>query len=224
MVREVTDSEYMLTRKTAEDYRDKGYEVRLDAPLDLLPGFRADLLVRKGDEVRVVEVKSRDSLAADPRVREVAQLIDSKPGWSFDLLLVGEPEKLDSPAGACSFENAMIVRRVEEAEKSLQAGLSEAAFLLAWSAVEAAIRAIVAAQDESDSRITSSRFVLDQAIFHGAISREEYDALVSMLEYRNAITHGFDVEDFNDHMVVDLLEATRRILADKALDTGNNGL
>ena len=97
MVRGVTDSEYMLTRKTAEDYRNRGYEVLMDVPLDLLPGFSADLLVRKGDEVRVIEVKSRPSLAADPRVREVAQLIDSKPGWCFDLLLVGEPEKLDSP-------------------------------------------------------------------------------------------------------------------------------
>ncbi len=219
MVRVVTDSEYMLTRKIAEDYRNKGYEVLLDAPLDLLPGFRADLLVRKGDEVRVIEVKSRNSLAADPRVRELAQLIDSKPGWSFDLLLVSEPERLDSPAGACSFENETIVRRIEEAEKSLQAGLPEAALLLAWSALEAAIRALVVAQGESDS-ITSSRFVLDQAIFHGAISREEYDALVLMLQYRNAVTHGFGVEDFNDHMVMDLIEAARRILADAAIDTG----
>ena len=224
MVREVTDSEYMLTRKTAEDYRNRGYEVQLDAPLDLLPGFRADLLVRKGDEVRVIEVKSRPSLAADPRVRELAQLIDSKPGWSFDLLLVGEPEKLDSPAGRCSFGNETIMRRIEEAEESLQVGLSEAALLLAWSALEAAIRTLFVTQGESDSRITSSRFVLDQAIFHGAISRDEYDALVSMLEYRNAITHGFGVEDFNDHMVMDLIEATRRILADTATDTGPDGM
>ena len=113
--------------------------------------------------------------------------------------------------------------RIEEAERSLQAGLSEAAFLLAWAALEATIRTLVAAQGESDSRITSSSFVLDQAIFHGAISREEYDALIPMLEYRNAISHGFGVEDFNDHMVEDLIEATRRILADTAVDTGHEG-
>ena len=224
MVRGLTDSEYMLTRKTAEDYRKKGYEVQLDAPLDLLPGFRADLLARRGDEVRVIEVKSRNSLAADPRVREVAQLIDSKPGWSFDLLLVGEPEKLDSPAGACSFGNETIMRRIDEADKSLHVGLSEAALLLAWSALEAAIRTSVGAQGDSDNRITSSRFVLDQAIFHGAISREEYDALVPMLEYRNAITHGFGVEDLNDHLVMDLIAATRRILAETAIDTGPDSL
>ena len=119
-------------RKTAEEYRSKGYEVLLEAPLDFMPGFRADLLVRKGDETRVVEVKSRPSLAADPKIGELARLIESMPGWTFELVLVGEPEKVDSPEGARSFEIDGILQRIEEAERSLQAELPEAAFLLAW--------------------------------------------------------------------------------------------
>ena len=218
MVRHATDSEYLLTRKTAEEYRNKGYEVLFEAPLDFLPGFRADLLVRKGDEVRVIEVKSRPSLAADPKLSELARLIDSRPGWTFELLLVGEPEKLDSPVGARPFESANIVQRIEEAEKSLEAGLLEAAFLLAWSALEASARNLLAAQGVSDRRITSSRFVLDQVVFQGAISREEYDALISMLEYRNAIVHGFGVDDFSNNMVTDLIETIRRIASDGAID------
>ena len=47
MVRHGTTSEYLLTQKTAEEYRSRGYEVLLEAPLDFLPGFTADLLVRK---------------------------------------------------------------------------------------------------------------------------------------------------------------------------------
>ena len=78
MVRNATDSEYLLTHKTAEEYRGKGYEVVFEAPLDFLPGFSADLLVRKGDDVRVIEVKSRSSLAADPKISELARLIDAK--------------------------------------------------------------------------------------------------------------------------------------------------
>ena len=76
------------------------------------------------------------------------------------MLLVGEPEKLDSPEGAQSFERENIVQRVEEAEQSLEAGLSEAAFALAWSACEAAIRELIAAQGfqvrESLPRVKSS--------------------------------------------------------------------
>ena len=94
MIDNVTDSEYLIARKTAEEYRSKGYEVLQETPLEFLPGFRADLVVRKGGEAKVIEVRRRSSLAANPKVRELAEIIDSMPGWSFELILVGEPEKL----------------------------------------------------------------------------------------------------------------------------------
>ena len=99
MIDRVSNSEFLLTQKTAEEYRNKGYEVSRDVLLDFFPDFYADLVVQKGADRKVVEVKQRSSLAADPRIRELARIIDSKPGWSFELLLVGEPEKLDSPEG-----------------------------------------------------------------------------------------------------------------------------
>ena len=222
MVRNATDAEYLLTRKTAEEYRSKGYEVLFEAPLDFLLGFSADLLVRKGDEVRVIEVKSRPSLAADPKISELARLIDSKPGWSFELVLVSEPEKLDSPEGARSFESGKILQRIEEAEKSLQAGSPEAAFLLAWSASEAVIREFLTAQGVSNTSITSPGYVLDQGVFHGVISRDDYDTLTRMGKYRNAIVHGFGTDDFSDELVTDLIETTRRIMTTATLDDGSN--
>ena len=141
MIREVTDTEYLLAQKTAEEYRSQGYEVEQGAPLEFLPGFRADLLVQRGDETKVVAVKARQSLAADPRIAEVARLLESKPGWSFELLLVSEPERVESPEGISSFDGEHIAKRLEEAEQSLNGGLPEAAFLMAWSALEAAMRA-----------------------------------------------------------------------------------
>ena len=88
MIGPTTDSEYLLIRKTSEEYRSNGYEVQLAAVLDFLPNFQADLLVRKGDEVKVIEVKSRPSLAADPK---------PKPGW--DVHLLGVENQARSRAG-----------------------------------------------------------------------------------------------------------------------------
>ncbi len=223
MVRDATDSEYLLTCKTAEDYRSKGYEVLLEAPLDFMPGFRADLLVRKGDEARVIEVKSRPSLAADPKIGELARLIESMPGWTFELVLVGEPEKVDTPEGARSFESEKIVQRITEAEKSREAGLPEAAFLLAWSASEAVIRVLLAAQGVSSTSITSPGYVLDQGVYHGVISRDDYDALTRMRKYRNAIVHGFGTDDFDDEMVTELIATIRRIMTTPVIRDGSNG-
>ena len=218
MVRDATASEYLLTQKTAEEYRSMGYNVLLEAPLDFLPGFRADVLVRRGDEVKVIEVKSRLSLAADPKITELARIIDSMPGWSFELLLVGEPERVDSPEGARSFENENIVQRIEEARRSLEASLPEASFLLAWSAAEAVIRELLTAQGVSKTTITSPGYVLDQGIFHGVISRNDYEALTRMRKYRNAIAHGFSMDDFSDELVTELIETITRITTTSAAD------
>lgn len=212
MVRHGTTSEYLLTKKTADEYRSRGYEVLLDAPLDFLPGFTADILVRKGDETKVIEVKSRPSLAAHPKIVELARRIESKPGWTFELVLVSEPEKLDSPAGARSFGSENIVQRLEASEQALEAGLPEAALLLAWSAYEAAIRAVFAEEGIAESGITGSGFVLGQAVSQGLISRDEYKTLKEMLSYRNAIAHGFSLSNFRTESVVDLIRAGRRLL------------
>ena len=80
MVEGAIGSKFFLLRKTAEEYRSKGYDVNEETPLDFMPDFLADLVVRKDDEVRVIEVKSRASLAASPRIMELARIIDSKPG------------------------------------------------------------------------------------------------------------------------------------------------
>ena len=124
---------------------------------------------------------------------------------------MSEPERVDSPEGISSFGSERIAKRLEEAEQSLQVGLPEAAFLLAWSALEAAMRALVEAHGVSVTQITSPRFLLDQTTFLGLISRDEYDELSRMLKYRNTIVHGFGTDDFDDELVIVLIDTVRRL-------------
>ena len=147
-----------------------------------------------------------------PNVAELAEILYDKPGWSFELLLVGEPEKLDSPEGAQSFAREEILQRLDETKKALKHGMSEAAFLLVWSAFEAATRELIAAEGVSIARVTKTGHVLDQAIFHGVISREDYDCLADMRRYRNAIAHGFEVNGFGEEKVNELIEFVQRLL------------
>ena len=198
--------------KKAAEYRSRGYEVEENCPLDFLPGFRADLVVRKNGEAKVIEVRFRASLAGSPQIEELARILHDKPGWSFELMLVGEPERLDSPEGVQSFAREEILQRLDETKRALDHGLSEAAFLLVWSAFEAATRELIAAEGVSIARVTKTGHVLDQAVHHGVISREDYDYLANMRRYRNAIAHGFDVSDFSDEKVTELIEFVRRLL------------
>ena len=223
MVRRTSNAEYFLVRKVADEYRDQGYEVSVDAPLDFLPGFRADVIARKGGETKVIEVKSRSSLGQNPKVVELAQTIDGKPGWSFELVVVAEPEKVESLQSAQPFTREVITQRIKEAENALASGFSEAAFLLAWSACEASVRDLVATEDKVDLQVTTPEYILKQAVFQGLLPHDDYEELKSLQKYRNAIVHGFTVEQFTDELTMQLIETVRRMETAKTQQSNESG-
>ena len=207
-------TESRLAAITAEEFRSQGYAVEQEVLLDFLPGFRVDLVARKDGETRVVAVKHRSALTANPIMQELSRVINAKPGWSFELQLVGEPEKREAPAGAKPFSAKSIHRRLAEAEKARDAGFGAAAFLLAWSAAEAVLRELVAAEGVTIERITTAAYVLDYAVYQGVIAREDYNRLTGLMAYRNALIHGFEVEGFDgEAAVADLLEMVGNLMA-----------
>ena len=214
MIHDATNAEIVLADNAAEEYRRKGYEVSRECPLEFMPGFVADLVARKGDEVVVMEVSTRAALALNLRIKELAEILRSKPGWSFELLLVGEPEKLDSPEGARLFGSQEILQRIDQAERALELGLAEAAFVMAWSAFEAATRALVVAEGVPSAVITTPGHLLDQAVFLGALSRVDYDAMTDLMKYRNAIVHGFEPDDFGGELVMDLIRRVKSMVGE----------
>ncbi|MDE2736598.1 MAG: hypothetical protein OXI72_19530 [Gemmatimonadota bacterium] len=54
LISNATNAEYLLALKTAQEYRSKGYDVSTEVLLDFFPNFQADLVVRKGDESKVL--------------------------------------------------------------------------------------------------------------------------------------------------------------------------
>lgn len=207
-------NESRLAAITAEEFRGQGYEVEQEVLLDFLPGFRVDLVARKDGETRVVAVKHRSALTANPIMQELSRVINAKPGWSFELQLVGEPEKRDAPVGAKPFTAKSIHQRIAEAEQARIAGFGAAAFLLAWSAAEAVLRELVAAEGVTIERITTAAYILDYAVYQGVISREDYNRLTALMAYRNALIHGFEVAGFDvEPAAADLLEIVGSLLA-----------
>ena len=204
--------EQLFIEKRAAEYRSRGYEVSRDAPLDFFPGFRADLLVQKDGENKVIEVKTRTSITLTPEIAELAEVLSSMPGWSFDLLLVGEPEKLDAPEGTNSFSGEDIIERISGAERAFESSLLDASFLLAWSACEAALREMLSTEEFEIKRVTESDYVLAYAASQGVISADDENFLSEMLAYRNAIAHGFKVANFDpEEQVSEVLLAAKQL-------------
>ena len=211
MMKDLARIKKTFTDKTEVEYRSQGYEVERDVALDFYPNFRADLLASRNGETKVIAVQTRTGMAVTSDIVGLSEAIKPIPGWSFELLLVGEPELLNAPPGAVAFDVAGIGRGLAEAERALDAGLPPAAFVLAWSACEAAVRILAAAAGVEIQRITQTRYLLSHAVYQDAISERDYERLSDMLAYRNAIVHGFDVSDFDAERTKKLIATARKL-------------
>ena len=202
-------------QELAQEYRNKGYEVIPEPSPEQLPDFlgeyRPDLLVRKGSESIVVEVKTRSSLAENPRLRDLARVLHAKPGWKFELVMVREKEKLNAPEGARPFAKEDVYSRLETVEGLLDTDSSEAAFLLGWGALEATVRLLAEEEQLTLERIAPS-YLLHQAVTNGVISREDYALLLRAMKYRNALAHGFKTADFDAALVREIINTTKHLL------------
>ena len=204
-------------QELAQEYRSKGYEVITEPSPEQLPDFlcqyRPDLLVRKGSESIVVEVKTRSSLAGNPQIRDLARVLEAKSGWKFELVTVREKEKLNAPEDARPFAREDVYSRLETVEELLETGSPEAAFLLGWGALEATVRLLVEKEQLTLERISPS-YLLHQAVTNGVISREDYALLLCAMKYRNALAHGFKTADFDAALVREIINTTQHLLAE----------
>jgi hypothetical protein len=210
-----TSRERQRARAIAEEYRSRGYEeIEQPSPEQLpefLAGYHPDVLVQKGDEAIIVEVKSRSSLTKDPRIRELARLVQAEPHWNFELVVVGEEEQLSAPEGARPFERDNILRGIEAAERLVASWFAEAALLQAWSALEATVRLLSEEEGLVLERLNPLS-ILTQATSNGVISRDDYNFLTKVMKFRNALAHGLKTIDFDPVLVTELINITKRLL------------
>jgi hypothetical protein len=185
-------------REVAEEYRRKGYEVIEEPDASKLPnflaGYQPDLLARRGNEAIIVEVRARSSLGKAPQISQLAQLLRGKPGWDFELVVVGERGKLDLPEDAQLLGKEETSQRIAASDSLLDAGHFEAALILMWSALETTIRILLEEEDPSLGLLDSVH-VLNHAVVYGVLSRDDYNSLMKVRKYRNAVAHGFKISD-----------------------------
>ena len=187
------ESERQRVQKVGQVYRDKGYDVLIEPQGNQLPdflqAFRPDLIVHKGDEHIVVEVRTRGQVSDFPQVNELAKVVRNEVGWKFQLFLLG-PENSFFVNGASLFTVEEIRLKIKEVAFFVENGHLEAAFLMGWSLVEAILR-VLAVKEGMEGETATPDYLLKQMTFEGIIARETYHDLKRAQKTRNAIAHGF---------------------------------
>jgi len=189
------NNERLHIRDIAREYRKQGYEVLIEPTPNQLPEFLVpfsiDMLARNHEENVVIEVRSRGSLTSAPELDAIAQVLQDRPSWRFELVVRNPRDREASYfQDATSIDRSHIASRLREAHDLSDQEHGEAALLLAWSAVEALLRHIAAVESvpmtlHNPSQVTKSLFT------YGMLDKEQYQTLQDGLETRDMVIHGF---------------------------------
>jgi hypothetical protein len=151
------------------------------------PRDRIDLIAEKDGKCVVVEVKRRDELyEISPLAAAVDQLL---PGWSYELVVYPPAGVDDIPLEDGEPSPDYVQSLLTEAEELVDHGKPRPAFLVAWSAVETAMRT-AALREQLDIKDGAPLFVLNTLCAYGVIGQEDYDQVRQRLNERNRLVHG----------------------------------
>ena len=199
-----------------EQYKNDGFEVVVEPSLANLPfdlgGYRPDIVAQKEGVGFIIEVKRSSAKLSVERFKSIAEEVRKHPGWRFLLVTaddifsggiqgqdalskgIGLVWKIRHDNGNIQSQDAFslqqITDRFSQAKRLFASGELEPAFLILWISVEGLLRT-----HALQIVIPIERFPISTLIKHlyseGELSMEQFDILLSSLEARNQLVHGY---------------------------------
>lgn len=183
------DAETNFLENLRPQYESKGYKfVTHPRPSDLpafLASYEPDAVATKDDHNIAIEVKSRATPATQQSIQRIRKLFEGRPDWQFTVAYMGSEafQLEDLPV----MNRATLLERTQEVEQLAENGHLRAAFVVAWSLLEAALNSI---QPDADKRPRTPGTVVQTLAMNGHISYETEQSLHSLINLRNRIVHG----------------------------------
>ena len=209
------EDEARLIEDLRARYEHQGFTFIVHPSSPMLPEFvgsyRPDALAQKPGFNIAIEIKSRNSSTAERSIVEIRRKFVDRSDWRLDVVLAtADPMRLTSirrPAPA------IVHDRLKEVATLNRDGHSRAAFLLAWSLLEAALHAI---GGETSSHPRTPGAVVQALAMNGSIDADMERRLRGLTDLRNRIVHGdLSLEPTSDDVQV-LLSAIDEALTEDA--------
>lgn len=186
---QASQEELDLLASLRRQYESKGFSFEVEPKLAGLPDFLGsyvpDAVARKPGENVAIEVRKSRSRASELSLQQIRSRFEGHPDWTFAVAYAA-----DDPLKALKVRPAAVaaIRRHLADVRALAAqGQSRAAFLLAWSLLEATL---LKAEGEQEARPRTPASVLQGLAMLGRIEQETERRLRSAIVLRNAVVHG----------------------------------
>lgn len=203
--------------RVAQQYRDEGFAVVTHPDASHLPDFATDLgaeiLVTRGNEKALVQIKkTRADVEADSTISHRAEVVGKHPGWRFDLIVLNEGDTFRRiTRGAREPSEQEIARAITEVETLVEMNQTRPALVLAWAALEAAMRRVCSDVELYVPKTTPSE-LLRILYGNGILTRKEFELLRETYRLRTEVVHGLVSTPFDSMDVKGIIATIRRLL------------
>jgi predicted flap endonuclease-1-like 5' DNA nuclease len=173
-------------------YHDDGYEFFLHPQPELLPdflkNFQPDAIALKPGSNVCIEVQTRPSPRAADSLKKISRLFSGRSDWTFRVYFISDFEN-DLPELTLPLD-VQIVGAISRAEKLIELGFMQEAFVASWILLEAAYRKLAASfSPRVGQPLTPTRMVAAlQEI--GELTNEERAHMQLLARLRSAVVHG----------------------------------
>lgn len=186
---QASQEELDLLASLRRQYEAKGFSFKMEPDLRGLPDFLGsyvpDAIARKAGENVAIEVRKSRSRAGEFSLQQIRSRFDGHPDWTFAVAYAAE-----DPLKTLTIKPAAVPairRQLADVRALITQGQSRAAFLLAWSLLEATLLNI---EGEQEARPRTPASVLQGLAMLGRIEPETERRLRSAILLRNAVVHG----------------------------------
>lgn len=199
----------------AAQYQKQGYSVIAEPSPEATPEFlrpyEPDIIVTKGDERWVVEVKTPGHRRRAGFWGALAKKV-AEAGWRFRIVVAdageGEVRSYAMP------EAAEIEAGLASPAKLVADGQEGAALLLSWSLFEAAARRRLLRDDQDPGRPETPLGLAKTLVYLGHVDEGELEKLREIAGLRNQVAHGLFKAKVPAESIEMLTALTRRLLVE----------
>lgn len=209
-------------KEITKKYISEGFHTVESGLPSFISRFQPDLVLKKGDEFLIVEVKTRENLKHSKNLTKLAEEVNRHNGWRLELVVIN-PEKDSSKFESVPFYDQVdfdeLESRLLESKSLFHSKFDIAALLLVWSVIEGTLLIRTSFKGRNLEKVGT---LLKDAAVLGIISEGTYAFLKSIGEERNRLVHGLQKSRKITKKEVDrLLSICSSLLSegsDKALD------
>jgi len=218
---ETRNIEHRKISQVAKDYEKNGYKVIIEPRGADIPTFiknyQPDLIATSDKDNVVVEVKARTHFTTIEGLLDIAELINKRENWRFELVVTSSKQELQSEIEKknIDLEISEIENNLKEIKSMAKQGLYSAAFLLCWANLESLSRRLLL-EDMKKLRNKMPLVLVKTLFSFGYLNKSDYEGLEKLFQIRNQIVHGYKSRELDKQKMDRLIIITEKLLKEKA--------